>query len=274
MNTEDITPAKELYKLGSKQVIQIKHDDTPVFVIPNDMKVETLEKLVEATRQFPRRLTETIRTLSAESFLEYFNRFATESSTILADNTKNEFMAIIDFHESHDKANWKSHKLLYACPTTKEWNCWFEKNNEKMTQEDFAFFLEENIREIVEPNGAVMLEIAATLKASNNVDFRSAIRLNNGEIQFNYIEKIEGAAGVNGQLSIPEKFKLLLTPFIKGPSYEIEARFRYRVHSGGVHIWYTLIRPHVFLDDALTEVFEKIKTGMSKGHMYLAKTSS
>lgn len=136
-----------------------------------------------------------------------------------------------------------------------------------MTQEEFALFIEENVREIFEPNGAEMMQIAATLKAKNNVDFRSSTRLDNGEVQFMYTETIQGQAGVNGQLSIPEKFTLALSPFLKGTAYEIEARLRYRINPGGLQMWYTLIRPHTFADHAFTEIVGRIKEQTPKGHL-------
>jgi uncharacterized protein YfdQ (DUF2303 family) len=140
-----------------------------------------------------------------------------------------------------------------------------------MSQMEFALFIEDNLKEIDEPNGAQMLEIAASLKASTDVDFKSNIRLDNGEVQFNYTETINGQAGVSGQLTIPEKIKLIIKPFLNGHPYVMEARFRYRVAQGGLTMWYTLIRPHVVQQDAVDQVIEQVTEGMERGQLLQAR---
>jgi uncharacterized protein YfdQ (DUF2303 family) len=231
------------------------------------MKVETLENLVNEQLPAPYSLKQSVTLVTEGSFIDYFNRFATDSSTIFVNDERAEFIAVLDYHNSPIQPAWKRHIASYKCPKTKEWNAWIESNNKKMNQEDFALFVEDNINEIIEPNGADMLQIASSLKASNHVDFKSAVRLDNGEVQFNYTETINGQAGVNGQMQIPEKIKLAIAPFLKGAPYEIEARFRYRIQQGGLSMWYTLIRPHIFSEHAFNDVVEKIKSNITKGHL-------
>jgi uncharacterized protein YfdQ (DUF2303 family) len=68
-------------------------------------------------------------------------------------------------------------------------------------------------------------------------------------------------------LQIPEKITLVVAPFMKGAAYKVEARFRYRIAQGGLTMWYTLIRPHVFVDDAFNDVVNKINEGKKTGHL-------
>ncbi len=254
-------------EIGKRQVIETKHKDVPVYIVPNDMKVETLSHLVNEQLERPYRLNQMVKLITADSFIDYYNRFATDSSTIFVDDESSTFLAVLDYHDSPSLPAWKGHKATYQCPKTKEWNNWQKSNNEKMSQGEFALFIEDNMREIVEPNGAAMLEIASSLKAKNDVDFKSAIRLDNGQVQFNYSETVNGQAGVQGQLSIPEKIKLIMSPFLQGAAYEIEARFRYRITPNGLSMWYTLIRPHVFVEDAFKDVCNAITEKMAKGQL-------
>jgi uncharacterized protein YfdQ (DUF2303 family) len=258
---------KTAIDFGKTQVIKSEVGDIPVFIVPESMKVHDLSNLVEAQLPRPRHLKQGIELLTEESFVEYFNRYATESSTIFVNDKDSTLTAVFDYHESHEVPAWKRHTAFYKCPKTKEWGAWMECNNKKMEQELFALFIEENLKEITEPDGATMLQIASTLKASSSTDFRSAIRLDNGEVQFNYTEKIEGQAGVTAQLQIPEKITLVVAPFMKGAAYQVEARFRYRIAQGGLTMWYTLIRPHVFVDDAFNDVVNKINEGKKTGHL-------
>lgn len=252
---------------GKKQVIQTEVNNIPVFIVPNDMKVHDLSALVNEQLPAPYSLKQNIELLTEDSFVEYFNRYASESSTIFVNDKDSTFTAVFDYHKSPTEPQWKRHTAIYKCPKTKEWGSWIESNNKKMSQEEFALFIEENIKEIVEPDGATMLQIASTLKATSTTDFRSSIRLDNGEVQLTYIEKIEGQAGVSAQLQTPEKITLVVAPFMKGAAYNVEARFRYRINQGTLTMWYTLIRPHIFVDDAFTDVVNKVNEAKSTGHL-------
>lgn len=253
--------------IGKNQVIETNYNGIPVFVVPNEMKVETLSQLVDQQLERPYRLNQTVKLITADSFVDYYNRFATESSTIFVDDESSTFLAILDYHDTPKEPAWKGHKATYQFPKTKEWNNWLASNNQKMEQEEFALFIEDNMREIIEPDGAAMLEIASSLKATNNVDFKSAIRLDNGQVQFTYSETVNGQAGVTGQLNIPEKIKLIMSPFLQGAAYEIEARFRYRITPKGLMMWYTLIRPHIFVEDAFKDVCAAVSEKMEKGQL-------
>lgn len=259
------------FEKGQQSVVQGEYKGVPYLLAPNQMQLHTLEKMVEQQLPRPYRIDQQVNLLTEDSFIDYYNRFASETSTIFVDDESSTFVAVLDYHETPGEAGWKKHRAVYTCPKTKEWNSWTASNNQKMTQEEFALFIEDNLREILEPNGADMLQIASTLKANNNVDFKSGIRLDNGQVQFTYVEQVTGQAGVTGQLAIPEKIKLAVSPFMKGAPYEIEARFRYRIAAGGLTMWYSLIRPHAFVDHAFTEVCEKVKTGMATGYLVHGK---
>jgi uncharacterized protein YfdQ (DUF2303 family) len=255
-------------RIGKEQTVQTNYNGIPIFVVPDNMKVETLKHLVDEQLERPYTLKQTVELLTQQSFIDYYNRYCDENSTIFVNEKNCEFTAILDYHESPNDPKWCRHRAVYKCPQTKEWNSWVKSNNEKMNQEDFALFIEDNVREITEPNGAEMLEIASSLKAKNNVDFKSAVRLDNGELQFNYTENISGQAGVAGQLKIPEKIKLTISPFLKGAAYQPEARFRYRISPAGLQMWYTLIRPHVFSDDAFADMVADVGNKMKAGHIF------
>ncbi|WP_052481020.1 YfdQ family protein [Gilvimarinus agarilyticus] len=268
MDQQNQTPEYQAaYDAGAKQVIATKMGDTPIFIVPEGMKVEALDAWAEERRERPLSLQQTVKVLSAQSFLDYYNRFATETSTVFVDTEDGKFTAVLDYHDSPAEPAHKHHLVVYACPKSKEWSVWLSNNNNKMEQEDFALFIEDNLKEIIEPNGAEMLEIASSLKAKKGVDFKSGIRLDNGETQFTYSETINGQAGTTGQFSVPDKFTLSLRPFHGGAPYKVEARFRYRITQNGLILWYTLIRPHAVHEDATAEVLKIIRDGMSKGHL-------
>lgn len=267
MENQQATDYQAAYNAGQKQVQSLTVGDVPLLVIPQDMKVEALEKYAEQLRPRPLTLEQTVKTLSAPSFLDYYNRYADEHSTIFVDTETGRFEAILDYHASPTEPAHKRHRVVYNCPQSKEWSAWIKNNNEKMTQEEFALFIEDNLLEIEEPNGAQMLEIASTLKATNSVNFRQSTRIDNGQVQFTYQETIDGQAGHSGQFEIPEQIGLILRPFHGGASYRLRARFRYRITPSGLVLWYTLVRPHLVKEDAIKDVLEMIADEMGQGQL-------
>jgi uncharacterized protein YfdQ (DUF2303 family) len=195
----------------------------------------------------------------AESFLAYYARFADERSIIMCNVDKGEFVATFDYH-APGKPAFQDHSLHYTCQQTQEWKTWNERSSKRMSQIEFAFFLEQNAREIVQPEGATILEIALTLTAKTNLSFKSGKRLADGQTQFRYEEELEGKAGANGDITIPDKIKLGLRVFEGCAPYEIDALFRWRLKDGDLTFWFDLVRPHVTYRAALDDVYTRIKT--------------
>lgn len=237
----------------------------PTLVTHRDSSVSKHEELLPK----PLALKQNVRVHDAESFLKYFQNFADKDSHIFVDIENAKFKAVIDYHQSAGSPRWNRHTVSFTCPTTPEWNAWKRNSGQRMNQSEFALFIEDNLLEIVEPSGAEMLEIASSLQAKNDVSFSSATRLDNGETQFSYKEDVNGSAGINGQLQIPQSIKLGLTPFRGSETYQVEARFRYRIKDGNLMMWYDLVRPHRIHEDAIKDTCEKIKNDQGIGHILM-----
>lgn len=268
-NPSDIQSAIEAGRqLKFGEIIDAK--GTPAVILPPGHSLQKLEEL----RERPIRIASTVNATSHTSFITYFNRFADSDSTIFVDYEKKAFLGILDYHNDSHEANASPeprhcvHKVAYNCPLTPEAKRWLDADGKPMSQFDFAQFIETGALEIIEPAAAEMLEVALTLQAANSVNFRSAIRLQNGQHQFKYEENIQGQAGVAGQLEIPTKIALALKLF-RGDeeAYRIEANFRYRIKEGQLVLWYELIRPHLALEDAVKVIANKVKEGITTGHV-------
>lgn len=270
MDNQPDTSHLAIFEKGTHQVIQTEYDGIPIFVVPQDMKVETLRSFHEERLERPLQLRQRVDLLTAESFIEYYKRFADEHSTIFVDVDKAMFVAALDYHQDPKTPAWQRHIAVYKCPKTREWNTWIENNNNKMNQEAFAEFIEDNANEITQPDAATMFEIASSLQAKRNVDFKSSVRLDNGQTQLRFEESIDGTAGLSGQLEIPNEIELLIQPFAGGPAYKITARFRYRIIRQQLEMWYTLNRPSNSIEDAINDVFELCKKEMGQGQIIKA----
>lgn len=240
---------------------------TPFIIVPHGCELKTFPEL----RESPPHVNASVTVTSAAAFLAYFNRFANPDSTILVDIEKAKIHGVIDYHIQEDDIvlpQHGKHTVTYPCPLTPEAKKWFDNHKVAMNQADFAQFIEDGLLEIIEPSGSEMLEIASTLQAKNAVNFRSGVRLDNGQAQMTYEENIQGSAGVSGQLNIPQKIAIALRIF-RGDdvAYRIEANFRYRIKEGKLSMWYELIRQHTAREDAVKQIIETIKNGMKQGHI-------
>ena len=88
-----------------------------------------------------------------------------------------------------------------------------------------------------------MLDMATTIQAKTDINFSSAKRLQNGQVQLQYTETIDARAGANGALEIPKEFTLGLRIFKNGGGYRLKARLKYRLNAGTLKFWYELDRP-------------------------------
>lgn len=241
---------------------------TPMLIVPNDSELVLLHKL----RDHPLKTEQKTTHLTAESFINYFNRFANSNSVIFIDKETANFNAIIDYHGIAEADN-NSHTASFALKKTQEWDNWLSNNKKPMTQEDFGRFIEDNLEEIIEPTGADMLEIALSIQAQTETKFTSAQRLDNGQVQLSYHEEINGTAGTKGQLKIPQIFTIGIKLFEGGAPYRIESRLRYRIKDGKLALWYELIRPHKTIDANIADTTALIADAILSGHIYYGKAS-
>jgi len=243
-------------KIGALKVERINGHH--VVLIPEGVELEALPEFNQPP--MPININAKITTDTAESFIEYFNRFSSESiSAVFCDTDTAQFHGYIDYHGTDGSPVRCEHIVSHTCKPSEEWKEWCEADGKNMGQVEFALFLEQNMDEIVSPPAAQMLEMVLTLKAKTGIAFESGQRLQDGQVQFQYRETIEGSAGVKGDMKIPEELDLGMRVFEDGEAYAIKARFRYRIREGQVKMWIDLVRPQKTYRSAVNDVFKTIK---------------
>jgi uncharacterized protein YfdQ (DUF2303 family) len=185
------------------------------------------------------------------------------------DYTAPKVVALLNDHDGVEKPAWRDYIVQTDLTLTEEWLHWVGKDGLLMPQAAFAEHVEDGVAEILEPDAAVMLEIAQSIQLAASATIRSAQRLTDGRVKFTYDEEIDGKAGDSGQYEIPTEFKLLIPPFLGEEGREVSARFRYRHGRGGeIQIGYKLNRPNQILLDALEEVVKTLD-GEFKDKVYM-----
>lgn len=229
----------------------------PTFVaVPEGSNVQELD--LSAWRETPYRKTGVYKPATVEAFLNYAGRHAVlETSTIWVHPTSGLIVAVFDDNDSVSPG-WKQHTARLQLAATPQWKHWVEKDNSMMSQTEFAEHIEVGLEDILEPNGAVILEMAQTFHAKTTATFRSGTRLSSGETQFQYDEEIKASAGAKGTLEIPSVIMLGISPFIGEEAYKVIARLRYRINSGHLSLGYKLDRPDLVVRDALEKIATQV----------------
>lgn len=132
-----------------------------------------------------------------------------------------------------------------------------------MSQVEFAAFVEDNRASIASvegfPTSAQMFEMAINMEASQDVRFKSAIRLQNGGTQLQFIADDDKQTIERMQLF--ERFAIGIPVFWNGDAYQITARLKYRVRDGKVSFWYELERTDVVFEAAARELIAAVRAG-------------
>jgi uncharacterized protein YfdQ (DUF2303 family) len=272
MNADVITEIVEaVQKKGPIDLTDFSPLDLkPVAAVPEGYTIESME----AHLSEPLRVKQSVVLLTAADFCAYFERFKDEESVVFADERNASYLAIIDYHEADNTPHWISHTAKYQCPKSPEWTIWTGGSGKKMTQADFAQFIEDNYIDITDPAHADMIEISHTLEARKDVSFGSSTRLTDGQVQFKYTENIQGSAGAAGTMKIPEAFHLAIPVYLGGPLSGLKARLRYRIdNTGKLAMWYDLHRPEKVVESATRDITSIIRERLTNAPIFLGSPS-
>lgn len=207
----------------------------------------------------PTRKTGHPNLFTAESLSTFVNDHKGDGTALYADTENRRIVAVLNGH-STDRPGWGDLQATLRLRETPEWQLWMGRNGKIAKQTEFAEHIEDCLADIVEPEGAVMLELAQHFQAAVKVNFRSARQLADGQRQLVYEETIDAKAGQRGEITIPQLFVVGVAPFEGSAGYRIQARLRYRLADGQLFIGYVLDRPdkvvRAAFDDVLAEVEE------------------
>lgn len=231
----------------------------PYAIVPEGYEFKNLEELLSD----PVRKRGDTNLRDAASFVSVVNDQKSDATRLYSTIDPPSFKAV--FNDTAAGPGWRDHTAVYNAPLSPEWRTWVGSSGRQVTQADFAQFIETNLPDIAEPDGAVVLEVSRTLEAKKKVNFASSLRLSDGSTQFTYEEDVQGSAQ-KGQLKVPDVFVLAIPVFENGDLWRIEAKLRYRIGDAGrLAIWYELVRPHKVIEAAVKDLREKIAadTGLS-----------
>jgi uncharacterized protein YfdQ (DUF2303 family) len=213
----------------------------------------------EANRDRPRTKCGIVEVHTPQALADYVHRHLDpDTATLWADVDTGVVTVVLNDHEQSTvdtrEAGWADHQARLKLRPSPEWTAWSKIDGELVGQTALAEFLEEHIGDIVEPDGATMLEVAHTFHATTGATFKRAQSTHSGEIQLRYEEGVQASAGRAGETEIPREFTLRLRPFVGTDRVEVRGQFRYRLNNGALALGVRLLN----LDDVVREAIDQV----------------
>lgn len=237
----------------------------PFVVVPEGSSVHQFHEVLER----PLHLKQNVKLNTAKDFIAYVARFADLNTIVFVNVLAGQVKAVLDYHEVENKHENGTdavprhchHVANFTVEKTPEFQKIENNSGKKFSQTEFALFIEDVMPYINQPDAAVLHEIVQTLNAKTNVDFKSGVRTDNGQVQLQYNETIEARAGVAGNLTIPEKIVFGIQVHRGGEHYALPARFRYRIKDGDITFWYDLDQLEKAIEKSMEDTVEYIRNG-------------
>lgn len=220
----------------------------------------------------PLRRKGTARLTRAESFTAYVaaNAFADAEvgPALYADDDAHRILAVFN-GSGPELPGWGDDRAVLDLVTTPEWDEWVARDGRALTQVALAEFLEDHLRNVVDPDGAALLEMVTTFEAMTNVEIQSVTRLQNGTRQLVWKETTAAKAGQVREAEFPDSFLLSLVPFAGLEPVAVGARLRYKVtREHGLTLTFILDDTDTILRDAFDAVLAAVEqdTGLVAYH--------
>lgn len=225
----------------------------PYTLVPEGMQLATLDRLLDPER--PQRTQASPSFDDALSLIEYFNRFKDAASTLFADLDSSSVRAVLDYHESGKDARYRDHKATFVAKHSLEWLTWVKNSGTRMSQEQFAAFIEDNAPDIQSPTAVDLYAMALSLETAGKSEFKSHKRLEDGSVSFVFTDEVNGTS--NG-VPFPKQIEVALRPYLGCEAVPLVARLRFRNDGGKLSLWYDLLRHEQAKRDAFNSIVFEI----------------
>lgn len=225
-----------------------------VHAIPTATGVQIVDLDTDQYRGAPLRKIGTTHVRDIAALAHYYAKHSTpDVSEVYADLDTNRITAVLDAH-AITVPGWASHRVVLTVRRTRNWQTWMDLNDKWLGQVEFAEHIEANLPDIIEPDGADLLELAQSFEATKDVAFKSGTLLASGARDLQYTEQVAASGGRTKSIQIPKGLTLSLKPFEDNDALPVTARFRYRITEGELRLGYVLDQP----DDVLRAAFDRI----------------
>lgn len=214
----------------------------------------------------PKRSSGTVAVYDAPSFLAAVAQRRDGPVALYADEDAKALVAILNDDlgsgtSAEHSPGWRDYRVSLTLRARPEWTFWTDADRKLVDQDTFARHIEDGIKEIAAPPGAVMLDVATQFEATSTVRFRERRRLDNGTVQLMHDEDLEAKVAA-GAITVPPSFRLLIAPYYGVDPFDVEAAFRYTLKGGELRLGYQLDRPDEVERAAFRLIREQVEAGL------------
>ncbi len=170
------------FHMSSQSIVDEKNPTHISMAVPEGVEHVDITAKVLARMPTPRRRTGNMIALSPASLIDYVNRYAEESRTVIfANSTVRTVTAIMNHHDplavltpgetdtaqpvksvtENPLPQWGDFRSTYSFPLSRQWKVWSGIDGKPAGQFELAQFFEDNIRDIADPDTT---KISATLQ--------------------------------------------------------------------------------------------------------------
>lgn len=253
-------------QLGVK-IFKPDFGDAIPFIILTDAAGNEKVHLLSERFERPARKVGNLCVDDMQSFLKVWELFAEGDSQVYGSLSNATFTAVFDEHGEH--ADFREHRATFQMKHSPEWLAWFSHSKQAFAGNTaFAHWLQDHLSDVVQPEGARLMEIALTMRVTANASWSNLVKLQNGHTELTYTNVVEGTsvAGNNRKLPLPEEFELSIPVWAgyEQTRYTVKARFSYRLNGAALSVMFELIEPRRIIELAFKDTLEAIENGIKK----------
>jgi len=237
-------------------------DHRQFVVVPGGFELREAPRM--AVPDHPKAL---VKLRDGASFGRYFNDHKVERSNIYATLQPARFLAVFDDFDGRadttqgldtdEQADWRQFRAEFAVPASREWNTWTAIDRKDLGQLAFAEFLQDNLPDVVTPDGTTLLEMCLNFEAIQGGKVVATQRLQDGSVNLQFQAENVGGASVKR----PDVIHLSIPVFENEKPSELSARLRYRIKrdDGSITFRIELVRAHKVLEAAFRDTWTRIE---------------
>jgi len=250
-NTEAGAVAALAAKASGAHVVKTG-DNREFLIVPSGFSDKEVSDAYGLKLAKPKYIKQTVTIETADSLVDYVNRFKGADTMLFAEISANRIVALVDYHASTAAAH-VAHRAKMELPFSEEWTLWTKISGKLMPQLEFARFLEENAADVRAPDAGELLDACRDLQIRRKVNFTKAVRTASDNENFEYSEETN-ATQKKGELELPTKFRLGLPVYFGDAETEVYAFLRWRLDDGALALGVQLHR----IEHVRQAVFKKI----------------
>jgi uncharacterized protein YfdQ (DUF2303 family) len=215
-------------------------DNREFLIVPSGFTEKEVSDAYGLKLAKPKYIKQTVTIETADSLVDYVNRFKGAETVLFAEISSNRIVALVDYH-SAAQAEHVAHRAKLELPFSEEWQLWTKISGKLMQQLEFARFLEENAADIRAPSAGELLDACRDLQVRRKVNFIKAVRTASDNENFEFSDETN-ATTKKGDLELPTKFTLGLPVYFGREDLEVSAFLRWKMDDGALQLGIQLHR--------------------------------